>query len=382
MRAGVLLTALALALTGIGCLVAAIVWEPAAPPWQRTLYTFLGQVWPLFVVTSALLTGYEIYLRQRLIAELTEIAGPAIVQALQPQQVLATLLDSIYGEHEANHEVVASVLGGEGRLPRGGDLTISAHTTVEFVLSAVDHETYHLTSAISHSFKKNVTADRFIIFATCNALLRDSIVSGCQLPLFELWFIPDEALFQQSVEDMLPSVSMSISYLDEHDMRHETNSSKTQPRNVRVDRWPEHLLFFREATSTLPRQNARDYLGTLRIFECDLRDIAQDGHTVSSIERLTLRFTLRLRIDDGYCYWQAPYPCYVDKILINAQGLDPDGSGSGWRFRVVPFTFRSNTGSARWLPAVSIGELDVRSWLLPGHGVALLWRANNRPELP
>lgn len=40
----------------------------------------------------------------------------------------------------------------------------------------------------------------------------------------------------------------------------------------------------------------------------------------------------------------------------------------------MPFTFRSGTEAAQWLRADQLGDLDVRSWMLPGHGVALLWR--------
>ncbi|MCA1701828.1 MAG: hypothetical protein LC808_00570, partial [Actinobacteria bacterium] len=69
----------------------------------------------------------------------------------------------------------------------------------------------------------------------------------------------------------------------------------------------------------------------------------------------------------------APYPCYVERISFDTAGLSLDGS-TCWLFRVVPFTFRSTIATDGWTPAGQLKDLAVRSWLLPGHGVALLWK--------
>lgn len=363
-----------LVLSGIVSLVVVLSWHAAGSPWQSALHQFLAEAWPVFVLAGAFLAAYELFVHPRLMAEFAGIAGPRIVEALLPQQVLSTFLRSIYGDNDANHDVVIGLLGGEGVRPQGGDLTISTHTAVSLELRAVDHERYHLTSKVTFSFKKNVAVDRFIIFATCNALLRDSISSGCRLPLFDLWFVPDSALFGSSVDDMLPSVLIGIDYLDQNGDRHVGASSRIPPQPVKFDRWADYLTFFREETGRLPRQKTRDHLADLRIFDCDLSDIADDENSVSSVEKLTLQSTILQRIDDGYCYWQPPYPSYVDRISIDVTEFDLDSANS-WEFRVVSFTFRSNTASARWLKADDLTDLEVRSWLLPGHGVALLWRA-------
>jgi hypothetical protein len=373
-RQTVLKVAAGLALSGFAALAAVLAWRPRASAWQGALHQFLAEAWPVLVLAGAILAGYEVFVQPRLLAEFAGIAGPRIVEALLPQQVLETFLRSIYGENDANRDVVIGLLGGEGLSPQGGDLTISTHTAVSLELRAVDHERYHLTSKVTFNFKKNVAVDRLIIFATCNALLRDSISSGCRLPLFELWFVPDSALFGASVDDMLPSVLIGIDYFDQNGDRHVGASSRIPPQPVKFDRWSDYLSFFREETGRLPRQKTRDHLSDLRIFECDLSDIADDENSVSSVERLTLKSTTLQRIDDGYCYWQPPYPSYVDTISIDVTEFDLDRSNS-WEFRVVSFTFRSNTESARWLKADDLTDLEVRSWLLPGHGVALLWRA-------
>jgi hypothetical protein len=373
-RRSVLFAALLLVLLASVDLFALLVWAPTPQLlWQEAVRRLLFELWPLLMIASFLVTTYEVYLHRRLVAEIARIAGPGIVETLLPQEVMETFLDFTYGKNEANRDVVVGVLGGEGLRPRGGDLTISTHTTVDYELRAVDFETYHLTSTVSYSFKKNVAVDQFIIFATCNALLRDSIASGSRLPLFELWFVPDASLFQDSVDDMLPSAQIGIDYIDHRGQRRVAESSRIRLQEVKYDQWAEYLTFFRESMGSMPRQNTRNHLSDLRIFECDLSGIADDDHVVSAIERLTLRSTTRQRVDDGYCYWQAPYPCYVERITFDAKQLAVDDLPA-WEFRIVPFTFRSNTSSARWLSAEEVTDLDVRSWLLPGHGVALLWR--------
>jgi hypothetical protein len=93
------------------------------------------------------------------------------------------------------------------------------------------------------------------------------------------------------------------------------------------------------------------------------------------VKGLSLQATSLQRVDDGFCFWQAPYPCYVEHISFDAGGLAPNSTPS-WLFRVVPFTFRS-TATSGWAPAEQLNDLVVRSWLLPGHGVALLWKPSN-----
>lgn len=325
------------------------------------------------LIAALLVVAYRRVLRRCLTDELVRLSGPSIVRALLPQQVMTALLSKIYGEGEANRDVVAGLLGGEGAEPHGADLTISTHTTVDYELRAVDHQTYELISTVTYSFKENVADHRFVIFALCDPLLRDPITLACRLPLFESWFVPDQSLFEQSVDAMLASVNIGIRYTDLDGGRHEVALGKVQLTEVGYGDWPEYLTFFRTPVGTMPRQNPAQYLRTLRIFECDLGELTDVDHAVGSVENLSLRSTTLQRVDDGFCYWQAPYPCYVERISFDATALDPDGD-TCWLFRVVPFTLRSAIATAGWTPAVQLKDLTVRSWLLPGHGVALLWK--------
>lgn len=333
----------------------------------------LGAALLAVVLTAALLVvAYRRVLRRHLADELVRLSGPSIVQALLPQQVMATFLSRIYGDSDANRDVTAGVLGGEGAEPHGTDLTISTHTTVDYELRAVDHRTYELISTVTYSFKGNVADHRFVIFAMCDPLLRDSITLACRLSLFESWFVPDQSLFQQSVDAMLPSVSIGIRYTDLDGDHHDVSLGKVELTEVGYRDWPEYLTFFRGPVGTMPRQNPAQYLRTLRIFECDLGELTHVDHAVGSVENLSLRSTSLGRLDDGFCFWQAPYPCYVERIGFDATALAVDGNS--WRFQVVPFTFRSAIATGAWTPAEELKDLAVRSWLLPGHGVALLWK--------
>ncbi|HEY2762568.1 MAG TPA: hypothetical protein VGJ13_00905 [Pseudonocardiaceae bacterium] len=322
---------------------------------------------------ALLVVTYRRVLRPRLLDEILRLSGPAIIHALLPQQVMTTLLSKIYGDSEANRDVVAGLLGGEGVEPDGSDLAISTHTTVDMELRAVDQETYELTLTCTYSFKANVASHRFVIFATCDPLLRDSIVLACRIPLFESWFVPDPALFAQSVDEMLSSVQIGIRYTDLDGRNYGAEPSKTALKEVEYREWPEFLRFFRESLGTMPRQNPANYMGTLRIFECDLGELAHVDHAVGAVEQLSLRFRALLPVDEGFCYWQAPYPCYVERVTFDVAGLVVDGERS-WLFRMIPFTLRSSIESNRWTQAEQLSDLFVCSWLLPGHGVALLWK--------
>jgi hypothetical protein len=299
-----------------------------------------------------------------------------VLSALPPARALETVIDTVYGRSSYNHEVITSLLGGEGRQPDRSDLTISEHTDVDFRLQRVDDDNYQLVMQVGYSFKTRVPADRFVIFATSDALLRESIVLGCRQPLFELWFVPDDPvdpLFHESVDGMLPSVRIGLRYTDGNGDPQEILNRHPVLEEVRVGRWEEYLTFFREPLGALPRLRPEDYMGSLRVFEIDLRKIVGPDPRVGPIQRLSLRSMTLQRVDDGFCYWQAPYPCFLERMHVDAAPLALDGPEE-FAFRVQTFAFRAWSSPARWSPAEQVAELDVRSWLLPGHGVVLLWK--------
>src|SRR5262249_11462745 len=155
---------------------------------------------------------------------------------------------------------------GEGVEPHGGDLTISTHTTVDYELRAVDHQTFELISTVTYSFKENVADHRFVIFAMCDPQLRDSITLACRLPLFESWFVTDQSLFAQSVDAILTSVNIGIHYTDLDGSHHEVKPSDIELTEVSYRDWPAFLTFFSGSTGMTPRQSPLQYMRTLRIF--------------------------------------------------------------------------------------------------------------------
>ena len=338
-----------------------------------TLAVLIGALGALTIFAASLLVMYRLVLRPHLAAELVLLSGPSVVHALPPRQVMTTFLSKIYGEGAANQAFVAGLLGGEGLEPHGGDLTVSTHTTVTIELRAVDDETHEFVLTVDYSFKENAQDYRFVLFATCDPLLRDSIALACRLPLYEAWFVPDQSLFDTSVSEMLTSVNIRIRYTDRRGKRYEVDPSKVELTEVAYRDWPDFLRFFREPLGMMPRQDPKDYMRTLRIFECDLGELTHVDHTVGSIESLSLRSKILGRVNDRFCYWQPPYPCYVESIHFKVADFAVDDDGS-WLFRVLPFTFRSGIVTSGWTPAEQLDDLCVRSWLLPGHGVALLWK--------
>jgi len=332
-----------------------------------------GALLGVAVLAILLLVTYRRAVRPRLVAELVRLAGTSIVHALPPHEVMTALLSKIYGHSDANHDVLVGVLGGEGVEPHGGDLTVSIHSTVNLELRAIDGDTYELVSTVTYTFKNKVPDHRFVIFAVCDPLLRDSIALACRLPLYEAWFVPDQSLFDTSVDEMQSSVTIGIRYTDRQGGLHEAEPSRIELTEVGYRDWPEFLRFFREPLGTVPRQDPKHYMRTLRIFECDLGELAHVDHAVGSVESLSLRTRTLQRIDEGFCYWQPPYPCYVESIRFDATDLALD-EASSWLFRVVPFAFQSRIVTGGWTQADKLKDLCVRSWLLPGHGIALMWK--------
>ncbi|WP_258948873.1 hypothetical protein [Lentzea californiensis] len=367
----VVVVAVLLLLVAGANLTAVLLWQPSSPTGELWHQVLLG-AWPLPAFVGLALGTYELFLHHRLVAALGRIASPGMMEHLLPSEVLKAFLSSIYGSNEANQDVVSGLLGGEGLRPHGGDLTISTNTTVKIELQGIDSKSYHLITTQSYQFRHQIPVDRFVIFATSSVLLRDTINAACRYPLFELFFIPDQSLFLDSVDDLQHATKIAIDYIDHEGLRRSAEPSQIPPIEVRFDQWSHYLTFFQKAMGPLPKLSPHDHLGDLRIFECDLSGIADD-HVVRAICGLTINARMLQRTNDGFCYWQPPYPSYVERIGFDATGLAVDHALEQ-EFSIMPFTFRSNTLPAQWLSAEQLQDLYVRSWVLPGHGVALLWR--------
>lgn len=306
--------------------------------------------------------------------------GEEIVAALPPRRTLEIVLRGVYGPRRENDDVVSAILGGHGAEVGGGGLTISTRTTVHFALRArPGGDTYDHDLLVTHSFGATVREKRFAFFITCDPLLWNNMLQACRLPLYESYFVPDETLFNSVVEEVRRTMEIGITYSASGGRV----PREVGPRSVRLEavpyeRWPEFLALFREPVGAAPRLDQANYSGKLRIFECDLGRLATSGQDVDAIESLSLRVTTLLRLEDRFCFWQAPYPCYLECVTFDVSGFER--GADRYRFRVVPFLLRSDVRTAQWVPAPALDQLAVRSWLLPGHGLALLWKTDDAPQ--
>ncbi|WP_051362840.1 hypothetical protein [Amycolatopsis thermoflava] len=350
-----------MAAAAVAALVAVLLWEPTSA-WQIVAHGVLTVVWTLLGLGAVVLVGYRRGLRRRLSDDLRRLSGPGIVDSMSPKQLLDVLLSSIYGRNDANHDVVTGLLGRH--------LTVSTHTEVDLELSALNHELYELRYTCAYRFRRPLTTSRFMLVMTSDAGIRDSIVAGIDLPLFELWFFSERGGFDDASDRTIASVRLSFDYRDLDGNRHTSQARHPEFREVPARLLAQYLRPDLRRRLDLPSTK-------VRVFECDLSQPA--GRQVRSIERLELKVAGPQHINDGYCYWQPPFPCYVEQVRVDAGALNVDGLAK-WQFRTVPFTFRSGSSVAEWLPATTRTTLDIESWLLPGHGVAVLWRPAQEAE--
>ena len=102
---------------------------------------------------------------------------------------------------------------------------------------------------------------------------------------------------------------------------------------------------------------------------------------VEAIERVIVRASQIGRFDQGFVAWAAPYPCFVDTIVYDVRSLPRDDEKLEFQLLVntnsllALATLHWRYGAQLdWTHVPDEIELSVRAWMLPGHGVTLLWR--------
>jgi hypothetical protein len=348
----------------------------------------LASAQPLLVVMGILLLGGALGFVTAVIAGVvrhqlrrqaefvTRTIERGMLDSLPPGAVLEHLLDRVYGPSVSNRTIATAVLGGEGAAHDGSDLTISEHTEVDFRLSWIDETTYRLVLEQRYRFRTRVPTTRFVIFATSDNELRDRIISGCRVPLFDMWFVgadQAEKYFDESVESMRDTVHIGMQYTDSTDTTHsvEVDAPQNNLEEVPLHEWGRYLTFFR---TDLPAGQALDryqYVDKLRIFECALQPLAEARSTIASIHSLSVRYTTLQRLAAQYCYWEAPYPCHIGRMSFDTTGM----TGADLQFELKPFTFGPPASPVPWKTGEPVVDITVDNWVLPGHGVTLMWRA-------
>jgi hypothetical protein len=324
---------------------------------------------------TAVIAGVVRHQLRRQAEFVTRTIERGMLDSLPPGAVLEHLLDRVYGPSVSNRMVATAVLGGEGAAHDGSDLTISEHTEVDFHLSWIDETTYRMVMEQRYRFRARVPTTRFVIFATSDYELRDRIIAGSRVPLFDMWFVgaaQAEKYFDESVESMRDTVHIGMQYTDAADRTHsvEAEAPQSHLEEVQLRDWGRYLSFFR---TDLPAGQALDrgqYLDKLRIFEFALQPLADAESTIATIQRLSVRYTTLQRLAAGYCYWEAPYPCHVRQMRFDTTAM----TGADLQFHLKPFTFGSPASPVPWKTGDPLVEIPVDNWILPGHGVTLMWR--------
>ncbi|MEJ2866264.1 hypothetical protein WCD74_00715 [Actinomycetospora sp. OC33-EN08] len=352
-----------------------------------TRWSLLGGVLVLIGSLSvAAVVVIEVVRRELLghVDYVNRVVEQGVIEVLPPGRVADRLLERIYGPSPFNQPLATALLGGEGLMGDAADLTISEHTEIDYRLVRVDDANYQLVMRTHYSFRNRIPSRRLVIFATSDETLRDRIVVGCRFPLFESWFVREDetkTLFEDSVESILQSVAVGLEYEDDRGQitKVPARHPSANLHEVKVRDWGRYLTFFGTDGDNGWTIDRQQYMDRLRIFEIDLHDHAGAEGLIGPIQRLTLESTTLQAIDDGFCWWQAPYPCFVERMGFDTGSFDLPG-GEDLRFLVKPFATAVGGAPAPWRTSDRMADVALQVWMLAGHGMALIWRPAERSE--
>lgn len=344
--------------------VAAVVGSDNPSPWLRGVYVLAMWAGPALVVFTAWrVFGGRVVDRVRTV--LRGITGPSVIQQLPPRSVLNTTLQPVYGDRPLDGELLTALLGGAGRDPAKGDTAVSRSTSAIFRLEAIDDSFCRVEVTWTHDYSAIRDNYMFVVFATSDTALAGTLVSERRLPLFELWVL-DEETFEEFVPTLRESTSFGITYTDTDGMLREVAPTPMHGREVVLAEFDRYVR--------LPDHVDRH---SVRIVSFDLFDLAHDDHVVDSIRTMSMRTTFRGSIDQRYTTWSPPHPCFVESVVFDVTGL-PRG-GERFTYLVLASTIKKAglVLSGGWQEFADLITVDVRAWMLPGHGITLLWRPHD-----
>jgi hypothetical protein len=266
-------------------------------------------------------------------------------------------------------------MGGAGAKPDASDLTISVDTRIllEFE-NTVNVDEYKLTNTTEYTFIRPPKNGRFAIFAISTPELKESIVLSCDLPLFDYWYFFSAEQMQRSIATLLDSVKLSVVYEDSAGNRH-TSTKNVRLSEVPESEWSDYLAIFRNIVGPLRKRRPEEYRDSMKIFYCDLRSaVANEQYSLDEINGLKLVYSTLQNKSDSYCFWTAAYPSLVKRVEFKADAFSPDDSERHWEFRIVPFSPSGSEYRNEWLRHHELRPLELNTWMLPGHGIVLMWR--------
>jgi hypothetical protein len=297
---------------------------------------------------------------------LVGIAGPALIRMMAPRTVLGALLPWIYGDCVSHQDVLTAVLGGAGKDPSGSDTAVSRSTTAHFRLQAIDDQSCLTEATWKHEFSGVRNNHRLVVFATCDQDVLDLVIRERLYPLFEVWNFQDEDQLEEFVPTLRESLKIGISYFDADGSLHEV-PPRFQPSEEVALRDYDQFVRLHDGVD---RNN-------IRIVQLDLHDLADPDHVVESVESLSIVASSRNAHDLSYYTWTPPHPCFMTVATFDVSELPRDGEKLA--YLVLPSNMKRAAVPLEggWLHGRDTIEVAVNAWMLPGHGVTLLWRSDD-----
>lgn len=326
---------------------------------------------PVLLVTVSLIVAWSG--RKRLESwaaeRLARIAGPAIVHSMPPRMVHEALLDRLFGKSFNHEAITTALLGGGGFDLTGRDTAVSRGTSVHITLSRLDEATNSAEVEWSYVFPEVRNNHRLVMFATSDSDIFTSLLTGRKFPLFESWLVQNEDELERFVPGLQDRLEVGIDYRDADGRIHHVDPRSEQGEEVTLQDYDQYVRL-------PPRVDPKE----LRIFQLDLHDLADPDHVVATVDRLTFRTSTIGAFDLGYIKWSPPYPCFVEKISFDVRLL-------ALPFERIVYLIVADSLEMPYLPMRGAWkhvpdkiEISLRSWMLPGHGVTLLWRPIGRTE--
>jgi hypothetical protein len=330
--------------------------------WLRTVYLVAQWTGPLLLlVTVGLAVRHRLadWVRRQLV----DLAGPALITAMPPRTVLNRALERVFGEKVGHQEIVTALLGGNGRDLAARDTAVSKETSATIRLERIEDSTVLTELTWSHEFSGVRNNHLLVLFATWDRDIYTWIIQERIYPLFEAWRVVDEEELDQFASGLKDRLDVGISYRDATGALHEVPLQSVNGEEVALHEYDR----FVRLPDWVDRKN-------LAIYQVDLHDLADPDHIVDSVDRLVLRASTVGSFDQGYVFWSPPHPCYVTRIVFDVRQLAQAGEKLVYQLVMSTLKLTEVPLGGTWTPADNWIEVGVDSWMLPGHGVTLLWR--------
>ena len=288
---------------------------------------------------------------------------------MSPRAVLDVLLPWIYGKQVRHDDVLTGVLGGAGRDPAGSDTTVSRNTTAHFRLRSIGDTSCLMEASWKHEFSGVRNNHHLVVFATCDRAVLDLVMSERTYPLFEVWFLENEDRLDDFFPTLRETLKVGVTYLDSDGGLHIVEPAVQRGTEVALRDYDRFVRLH----DGIDRRN-------VRIIHLDLYDLVDPDLVVESIESLSMTASTVAPFDIGFFTWSPPHPCFMREVTFDLSEMPR--SGEKLTYLVVPSTLRSGSVSldGRWMDIPDHLVVPISSWMLPGHGVTLLWRPVNEVE--